>query len=68
LLGLLQSLYGLFLTICDPNACFFVDETFNRLALGSPGYRFLSCLVGFLSAFNYFVYLLVYYFVCCVMI
>jgi len=41
---LLQSLYGLFLTICDPNACFFVDETFNRLALGSPGYRFLSCL------------------------
>jgi hypothetical protein len=37
---LLQSLYGLFLTVCDPNDCFFVDETFTRLALGGSGYRF----------------------------
>jgi hypothetical protein len=43
---LLQSLYGLFLTVFDPNACFFVDETFNRLALGGPGYRFLFGVVS----------------------
>jgi hypothetical protein len=49
--GLLQSLYGLFLTVFDPNACFFVDETFTRLALGGPGYRFPFLLGGLFVCF-----------------